>query len=105
MRWGERGDGVVVMRELVEGPLPAVAFVFDQALQHGDSGRLAVFGTEGDVAQEWGDAREVCGFGEEAADLRVGIFAGLQTAEEFEDELRVVEDRRVGLFRGAGAGR
>ena len=45
----------------------------------------------------------MCGFGEEAADLGVGIFAGLQAAEEFEDELRVVEDRGVGLFCGADA--
>ena len=43
-------------------------------------------------------------FGEEAADFGVGIFAGLQAAEELEDELRVVEDRGVGLFRRAGAG-
>ncbi len=63
----------------------------------------ASFGLERDVAEEWGDAGEVCGFGEEAADLGVGIFAGLETAEEFEDELRVVEDRGVGLLGGAGA--
>ena len=59
---------------------------------------------ERDVAEEWGDAGEVGGFGEEAADLGVGIFAGLEAAEELEDELRVVEDRGVGLFGGAGAG-
>jgi hypothetical protein len=42
--------------------------------------------------------------GEEAADLGVGIFAGLEAAEEFEDELLIVEDRSVGLLGRAGAG-
>ena len=36
------GDAVVVAGEFVEGPLPAVAFVFDEALQHGEGGGLAV---------------------------------------------------------------
>src|SRR5258708_4866235 len=89
LRWGKGGDGVVVMRELVEGPLPAVAFVLDQALQHGEGGGLAVFGTEGDVAEEWRDARGVCGFGEEASDLGLGILAGSEPAEELKDERRV----------------
>ena len=66
----------VEVREFVEGPLPAVAFVFDEGLQHGEGGGLVVFGSEGDVAEEWRDAWEVRGFGEEAADLGVGIFAG-----------------------------
>ena len=105
LRCGKDGDVVVVVREFVEGPLPAVAFVLDEALQHGEGGGLAAFGTKRYVAKEWRDAWEVCGFGEEAADLGVGIFAGLQAAEEFEDELGVVEDRGVGLLRGAGAGR
>src|SRR3981081_424305 len=100
---GKRGDDVVVVRELVEGPLPAVAFVLDQRLEHRDGSGLAFFGTKGDVAKKWRDAREVRGFGEEAADLGVGIFTGLQAAEEFEDERRVVEERGVGLFRGACA--
>ena len=43
-------------------------------------------------------------FGEEAADLGVGVFAGLEAAEEFEDEFLVVEDGGVGLLGGAGAG-
>ena len=103
LRRGESGDGVVVARELVEGPLPAVAFVFDETLQHGDGGGFAVFGTERDVAEEGRDAGEVCGFGEEAADFGVGIFSGLEAAEELQDELGVVEDRCVGLFCGAGA--
>ncbi len=40
--------------------------------------------------------------GEEAADLGVGIFAGLETAEELQDEAIVVEDGGVGLLGGAG---
>lgn len=31
-----RGGALVVAGELVEGPLPAVALVFDKTLQHGD---------------------------------------------------------------------
>ena len=42
---------------------------------------------ERDVAEKGGDAGEVGDFGEEAADFGVGIFAGLEAAEEFEDEL------------------
>src|SRR5271156_3549884 len=40
-RRGKRRDAVVVVRELVEGPLPAVPFVFHQPLQHGDCNELA----------------------------------------------------------------
>ena len=36
-RW-DGGDGFVVAGELVEGVLPAVALVFDEALEHGEGG-------------------------------------------------------------------
>ena len=36
-RW-EGGDGLVVLREFVQSELPAVALVFDEALEHGERG-------------------------------------------------------------------
>ena len=115
--WGGRG-ALVVAGEFVEGELPAVAFIFDEALKHGEGGGFgagrtlaadaALAGGSGagtrDVAEEWGDAGELGDFGEEAPDFSVGIFAGLKAAEEFEDEVLAVEDGGVGLFGGAGAG-
>ena len=101
-QWGG-GDGLVVAGEFVEGELPAVALVFDEALEHGEGGLFGGWGAipfpaAADFAEEWGDAGEVGDFGEEAADFGVGVFAGLEAAEEFEDEFLVVEDGGVGLL-------
>ena len=48
--------GFVEAGEFVEGPLPAVAFVFDEALQHGER-RSCLLPT--DIAEERSDAGEV----------------------------------------------
>ena len=107
---GGAGDaGFVEAGELVEGEGPAVAFVFDEALEHGEGGLFVVGGlvavaAAADVAEERRDAGEVGDFGEEAADLGVGVFAGLEAAEELEDQFLIVEDGGVGLLGGAGAG-
>ena len=103
VRRGTGGGAFVVAGEFVEGPLPAVAFVFDEALEHGDGDGFGAFCGEADVAEEGRDAGEVRDLGEEAADLGVGIFAGLEAAKELHDELGVVEDRGVGLLGRAGA--
>src|ERR1039458_9078211 len=115
-------DVLVVAGEFVEGELPAIALVFNEALKHGEGGPLgnggaialpaavdaALAGGPGegtrDLAEEGGDAGEAGDFGEEAADFRVGVFSGLEAAEEFEDELLAVEDGGVGLLGRAGAG-
>ena len=97
--WWAGYDALVVAAEFVERVLPAIAFVFDQALKHGEGGsfgrsrRLAA-----NIAEEGCDAGEVGDFGEEAADFCVGILAGLESAEEFEDEFLIVEDGGVGLL-------
>ena len=39
---GKGGDALVVAGEFVQGQLPAITFVFDQALEHGEGGGLAV---------------------------------------------------------------
>ena len=39
-RW-KRGNVVVVVGEFVKGPLPSIAFVLDQTLQHREGYRFA----------------------------------------------------------------
>ena len=68
--------------------MPAVAFVFYESLQDGEGGGAVA----DDFSEEWSDAGEVGDFGEEAANFGVRVFAGLDAAEEFEDEFGVVED-------------
>jgi hypothetical protein len=55
-----------------------------------------------DLAEEWGDAREVGYLSEEAAYFRVWIFAGLEAAEKFQDKLLFVKDGGVRLLGRAG---
>ena len=101
---GAGGRGFVKEGEFVECPLPSVTLVGDEALEHGGGGALAGGGDGGDLAEEGSNTREVRDFGEEATDLDVGIFAGLEAAEKFEDDLRTVKDVGVGLLGGADAG-
>ena len=42
--------------------------------------------------------------GEETADLSVRVFAGLDSAEELQNQLVAIEDGGVGLLGRAGAG-
>src|SRR5580704_1073955 len=77
-RWRQACNAKIVFGELVKGPLPSISIILDQALQHGDSDRLAIFRIECDVTQEWGNTSEVGGLGEKSADLCIWIFAGLQ---------------------------
>ena len=98
---GEGCDFVEEAVEVGEGPGPAVAYVGGEGLEEGEGG---VVGGEVEVAEVGGDVVEVGDLGEEAGDFYVGIFAGGDAAEEFEDGEVVVEDAGVGLLGGAEAG-
>src|SRR5271154_84872 len=93
------------MSQVILDPLPAVALVFDQTLQHGDGGRFATLPAERDVAQKRSDPGEVGGLGQEAADLSVWILAGLETSKELQDEFVAIKNRCVGLLRRPRASR
>src|SRR5947199_170537 len=80
------GDAVLVeASEFVEGPLPTVALVFDEALKHSYRGGLGVLADEPNVPEEGSDAGEVGDFCEETAYFGIGVFAGLEAAEELHD--------------------
>jgi hypothetical protein len=96
---------LIVAGELVEGDQPAVAFVFDEALEHGEGGGFGGSWEGGfDLAEEGCGVGKVCDLSEETADLGVWIFAGLEAAEELQNELAVVQDGGVGLLGRAGTG-
>src|SRR5665213_1029504 len=98
-RSGEGRDGLKVNGKLIDEPLPSITFIRNQPLQHGNGSFLATVGSNRDLAEEGRNAREVGDLGEEAANLDIGIFTGLQAAEELHDELVSVEDRRIRLLR------
>ena len=98
---GAIGDGLVEAGELFEGPGPAVAFVGGEGLEEGDGG---VVGGAVEVAEVGWDMGEVGDVGEEARNFDVGIDAGGEAAEEFEDGRFAVEDAGVGLLDEANAG-
>jgi len=85
--------------------LPAVALVGNQALEHGDRGFLSAVRRERDFAEERGYAREVGDLGKEAADFYIGVFRPAEAPEKLQDQFVAINDRCVGLFRGAHKGR
>jgi hypothetical protein len=79
---GAGGNALIEAGQLIQSEGPAVAFVFDEALEHSEGGGFRCVGeAAGDVAEEGGYAREVGDLGKEAAYLGVGIFAGLESTE------------------------
>ena len=89
--------------KVIEEPPPAVSLILHEALEHGGCGLPALGRGDGDFSQKRRDAREPRDFRKEAADFHVRIFARLQAAEKFQNELLAVDDRGIGLFRGADA--
>jgi hypothetical protein len=85
--------------QLLAKPLPAVALVRHQALEHGDGSFLPAGRGGGDLPEEGWNAREVGDFGEETADFDVGILARLQASEELQNKRFAIKDRGVGLLR------
>ena len=70
-------------------------------MKHRNRGLFSTGGRDGDFAEEWRDVGEMSDFSEEAANLHIRIFSRLQTPEELEYELPAIQDRCIGLFRGA----
>ena len=103
-RWGGKWrHGGEEACELIEEPLPAVALVGHQALEHGDRGPFPSGGSDGDVAEKGRDAGKAGDLGEETADLDVGVFARLKAPEQLQDEFLAIKDGGVGLFGRADA--
>ena len=73
---GGGGYGFIEAGEFVKGKLPAVAFIGNLLLQHGRYGFAGLDGSE----KSW-DAGKMGDFGEEAADLDVGVEAGFEAAK------------------------
>ena len=93
-------DGVELLGELESGPIPGIAFFGDYGHGEGeDDGGGGGGGMEFDGTGVGGDMGEML-VGEELEDFGVGIDAWLEAAEDFEENLLVVEDGGVGLFGG-----
>ena len=97
-------DGVELLGELESGPIPGVAFFGDHGHGEGEDdggggGGGGGGGMEFDGTGVGGDMGEML-VGEELEDFGVGIDAWLEAAEDFEENLLVVEDGGVGLFGG-----
>jgi hypothetical protein len=61
-------------------------------LEHGERGLPAAGRIDGNLAEERGYAREVSDFRQESADFHIGVFAGLEMPEEFQNEFVAVND-------------
>ena len=96
-----RGGALVVTVELVQRPLPAVAFVLHEALEQHKGGGFVALATHLDGSAEGRSVGEAGGFREEAADFHVGILSGLLTPKQLQDEPIAEDGRGVALFRGA----
>ena len=95
-------DGVELLGELESGPIPGIAFFGDYGHGEGEDdggGGGGGGGMEFDGTGVGGDMGEML-VGEELEDFGVGIDAWLEAAEDFEENLLVVEDGGVGLFGG-----
>ena len=95
-------DGVELLGELESSPIPGVAFFGDYGHGEGEDdggGGGGGGGVEFDGTGVGGDLGEMA-LGEELEDFGVGIDAWLEAAEDFEENLLVVEDGGVGLFGG-----
>ena len=84
--------------EVVERPAPAVALVGDEAEEGGVGRGLAVRADALDRAQERRGVPEVRHVGEEAADLDLGVDAGLEPAVGLHDHPVADQDRAVALL-------
>src|ERR1700733_3274339 len=71
------GAGFVIAVQLFECPLPPIALVADQALQHGQSRRFLPFAAVFDRPSEGCNMSEMCRFGDISPDLRVWVGARL----------------------------
>ena len=108
LSWRAGCGALVVPGEQLQHVLPAIALVFDQTLERGQRRLLRQRRVRGaaaaNVSEEGGDARVVGDLGKEAADLSVGVFSGLDSAEELQNQFAAKEDGGVGLLGRAGAG-
>ena len=84
--------------EVVERPAPAVALVGDEAEEGGVGRGLAVRADALDRAQERRGVPEVRHVGQEAADLDLGVDAGLEPAVGLHDHPVADQDRAVALL-------
>ena len=75
----------------------------DQPLEHGDRSLLPVRRSNGDLTHEGRNSREAGDFGQETADFDVGVFTRLKASEELQNQLFAINNRSVGLLRGANA--
>ena len=91
-RCGKSGERFEEFSETIEEPLPTVAFIGDEALQHRGGCLFLAGGNDGDFTEERGDARESSNFGEESANFDIGVFAGLHAAENLQYELIAEEN-------------
>ena len=75
---GQFAIGVVEAAQLFERPLPSVALIRNQSLQHSKRGRFAIACLRDGpkVTQERCNAGEMGDLGQEAADLRIRVLAG-----------------------------
>ena len=94
-----RRAGLVVAVQLFQGPAPSIAFIGDQALQHGQRRWLLPFARVLDRTTKGCDMGEVGLLGEVTSDFRVGIGTGLLPTEQLHDQLVAEDNRGVALLR------
>src|SRR5262249_4378727 len=90
---------LVVPIELIQGPLPSIAFVRYQSLQHCQYCVLALAGRNifDQAGIRW-DSIEACMFCQISPDLKVRIETRFLVAEQLEDKAVTIDNRRVTLF-------
>src|SRR5579862_212394 len=95
----ERRASLEIMVQLFERPLPSVAFICHQTLQHCQRYRRCVsIGLVFDQTGKWRNTIKSSFLRQEAADLTIRIGAGLKPPKEFENESIAIQDRRITLL-------
>src|SRR5262245_3221652 len=82
---------------MIEGVAPGIAFVAHPVLKNTDGGRAAFAAAHFQAPAELGSMLKGNFLREESADFQIGIYALLETPEDFEHQSLAVHDRRIAL--------